>query len=96
MSRLWVKVMKNHRIAQQEAEACAWGEEKEVLVELCKRLDLPCPMWLSKHESEFNRFRRTAFIPEHFVEAIDFDRLKIEYLDDTDKGHKSDDPRNQF
>ena len=96
MSRLWLKVIRNHRIALQDAETCAWGEEKDVLVEMCKRLDLPCPIWLSKHDSEYARFRRTAFSPEHFVESVEFDRLEIEFLDDSDKKRKSDDPRNQF
>ena len=96
MARLWIRVVKDHKIAMQETAPCAWGEEKDVLIDLCKRLDLPCPMWLSKHESEYERFRRTAFKDEHFVESVDFDSLEIEFLDDTDKKRKSDDPRNQF
>ncbi len=96
MARLWLKVMKENRIRQQEALPCVWGEEKDVLVELCKTLDLPAPIWLSKHESEYARFRRTSFKPEHFIESVEFDAMEIEFLDDTGKRHKSDDPRNQF
>lgn len=96
MTRLWIKAIKNHRIDQQAEAACAWGEEKEVLVELCKQTDIPCPLWLNKQEKEFSRFRRTSFLPEHFIESVDFDKLDVEYIDDTDRHHKSDDPRNQF
>lgn len=96
MSRLWLRVIKNNKIFMQETEPCVWGAEKEVLVEMCKHLDLPCPIWLNKHESEYERFRRTSFREEHFVESVDFDALEIEFLDDTGKKHKSDDPRNQF
>ena len=96
MARLWLKVVKDHKIVMQETDFCSWGEEKDVLIELCKRLDLPCPIWLSKHEGEYERFRRTIFRPEHFIESVDFDRMEIEFLDDTDKKRKSSDPRNQF
>ena len=96
MSRLWLKVIRDHRIRESLAADCAWGEEKNALVEMCKQADLPCPMWLNKHESEFERFRHTAFLPEHFIEDVSFDRLEIEFLDDTDRRRKSDDPRNQF
>ena len=96
MARLWLKVMKNHRIAAQYLAPCAQNEEKDTLVELCKQADLPCPIWLRKHESEYAQFRRTVFLPEHFIEEVSFDRMEIEYLDDSGKKHKSDDPRNQF
>lgn len=96
MARLWLRIIKDHKIATQETEPCRWGEEKNVLTEMCKRLDLPNPIWLNKHETEYARFRRTAFKAEHFVESVDFDALEIEYLDDTGKKRRSDDPRNQF
>lgn len=96
MARLWLRVTKDHKIVRQETAPCQWGQERDVLVELCKQLDLPCPIWLSKHENEYDRFRRTSFQPEHFIESVDFDRMEIEFLDDTDKKRKSSDPRNQF
>ena len=67
MSRLWLKVIRDHRIRENLAADCAWGEEKNALVEMCKQADLPCPMWLNKHESEFERFRRTAI---NYVQSL--------------------------
>ena len=96
MARLWLRVIANQKILMQDTEPCNWGQEKEVLVEMCKRLDLPCPIWLKKHENEYDRFRSTAFRPEHFIETVSFDRLEIVFLDDTGKKRKSEDPRNQF
>lgn len=96
MTRLWIRLIRDHRISVQATAPCVPGEEKDVLIELCKQEDLPCPLWLSKHEKEYASFRRTFFRPEHFIEEVDFDRLEIEFLDDTDKKHKSEDPRNQF
>ena len=96
MTRLWVRVMRRHRIARDAALPCAWGDQYAALQEACKRLDLPNPLWLSKHEDEFERFRRTAFTPDHFVEAVDFDRLEIEFLDDEHPRRDNRDPRNEF
>ena len=96
MTRLWLRVIKEHRIAMQAEAECEWSKVKDVLVELCKQTDLPCPLWLNKQENEFKRFRRTSFLPEHFIESVEFDKLEIEYIDDTDAKRKSNDPRNQF
>ena len=96
MARLWVRILKHHKIAQQETVPCVWGGQMEALQQALKELDVPMPIWLGKHEREFESFRRTSFLPDHFVEAVPFDRLEIEYLDDTGKKRKSDDPRNQF
>ena len=96
MSRLWVRVIRDHRIEQQDTCPCAPGEENAALTELCKKFDIPRPIWLPKHEREYDSFRRTAFTSEHFVEEIPFDRLEIEFLDDTGKKRRSNDPRNQF
>lgn len=96
MARLWARIIKDHRIDRQDTHPCAWGEENDALYELCKAFDIPKPIWLPKHEREYENFRRTAFTKEHFVEEIEFDRLEIEFLDDTGKKRKSTDPRNQF
>ena len=96
MSRLWARIIKDHRIDRQDTRPCEWGEESDALTELCKSFDIPRPIWLPKHEREYESFRRTAFLPEHFVEEIEFDQLEIEFLDDTGNKRRSQDPRNQF
>ena len=96
MSRLWVRLVKNHRIVRHEAAPCAWGDEQQALVEMCREMDVPAPMWLGKHEFEFESFRHTAFTKDHFIEDVSFDRMEIEFLDDDGKRRKSSDPRNQF
>ena len=50
----------------------------------------------SKHEREYENFRRTAFLPEHFVEDVPFQKLEIEFLDEENKPRKNEDPRNAF
>ena len=96
MARLWAKIILHHRTIQQGTTPCNWEAPEEALRELCKEFDIPCPIWLRKHQHEFHEFRHTSFLPEHFMEDVPFDRLEIEYLDDENKKRRSKDPRNQF
>ncbi len=96
MARLWARVIVKHRIAQQVTLPCEPDGVDEVLTQICHEFDIPCPLWLHKHENEFEAFRHTAFLPEHFMEDVSFDKLEIEYLDDDAQKRKSRDPRNQF
>lgn len=96
MARLWARIIVKHRIARQATAPCTPEAVGDVLTELCREFDIPCPIWLHKHEHEFDEFQRTAFLPEHFMEEISFDRLEIEYLADDGKKRRSSDPRNQF
>ena len=96
MTRLWMRIIKKHRIDRQSVGPCAPGGEREALIALCREADLPAPMWLEKHEREFASFRRTSFTRDHFVEDVAFDQLEVEYLADDGVKRKSRDPRNQF
>jgi hypothetical protein len=64
-----------------------------VLEECCRELDIPKPIWLGKHEREYNRFERTSFLPEHFIECVAFDKLEIERIDPDRPKAKPNDPR---
>lgn len=96
MARLWARIIIKHRIAQQATAPCTVDGVDEALTQLCRDFDIPCPIWLRKHENEFEAFRHTAFLPEHFMEEVPFQKLEIEYLDDEGKKRKNNDPRNQF
>ena len=96
MARLWARIIIKHRIAQQATVPCTPDGVGDALTELCHEFDIPCPLWLRKHENEFEAFRHTAFLPEHFMEEVPFQKLEIEYLDDENKKRRSSDPRNQF
>ena len=96
MPRLWARIIKRQRIQKDATYECRYEDVEEALTELCREFDIPRPIWLQKHEREYEEFRRTRFLPEHFIEDVSFDRLEIEYLDDDDRSRKSRDPRNQF
>ena len=96
MARLWARVISRNRIQRQTTVNCAFEDAKEAMTELCNALDIARPLWLNKHEKEFQEFRHTSFLPEHFMEDMQFDKLEIEFLDDEDRRRASRDPRNAF
>ena len=96
MARLWARIINRHRIERQATLDCAWEEAEDALTEMCREFDIPRPLWLDKHAREFEEFRHTAFLPEHFMEDVPFQKLEIEFLEDDGRSRKSDDPRNQF
>ena len=92
---LWVRMIKAHRIIKQATIPCARDNPEEALQEACRQMDLPRPMWLLKHQREWEEFGQTRFIQEHFIESIAFDRLEIEYINPLAQKQKSRDPRNE-
>lgn len=50
---------------------------EECLIEVCKGLDIPVPIWLKKNTTEFVNFQKTSFNKEQFVEQVKFDRFEI-------------------
>ena len=77
--------MKKQRILRQTTLPCQKGDPDDALTEACREFDVPKPLWLGKQEREYEEFRQTAFIQDNFLEEIDFDRLEIEFIDDSKK-----------
>ena len=51
----------------------------ECLEAVYKELDVAEPVWVKKHAMDLARYKRTRFLPEDFLEHVDFDSLVIEY-----------------
>ncbi len=50
------------------------------LIDICRMLDSPIPLWLDKNTREFARFHQTLFFTEQFTEPVPFDRMQIRWL----------------
>lgn len=92
--KLWAKVHKQHKIIQEAvrefslarpSDAEGWNR---ILVDLCKPLDLACPVLLNKHVQELAQFNRTVFSPGDFMESVSFDRFEIEIIPEKKKNAK--------
>ena len=55
-------------------------ELENALILLCRELDCPIPLWLSKNTHEFAAFRQTVFFSDQFTEKVQFDRFQIHLL----------------
>ncbi|MDR2514256.1 MAG: hypothetical protein LBD02_03485 [Christensenellaceae bacterium] len=97
MARLWIVLRRKQKIWKQavvevgKTEGCE--AVREALTRACAELDIPRPIWLAKNESDMEAFGRSFFTQDHFIEAVEFDRLELEWLRE---GAKSRDPRNDF
>lgn len=53
---------------------------EHALILLCKELDIPVPIWMTKNTHEFAAFRQTIFFAEQYTEKVRFDRFQIRML----------------
>ena len=79
-SRLWGRIIKNHRIERSETVDIEDGDIEAAFVEICRRFDVQRPIQLPKHNREFEKFGRTFYAKEHFTEPIRFQKLEIELI----------------
>jgi hypothetical protein len=73
-------LIKVETIEQQDSQERWVRQLENCLVELCRRLEVPLPLWLEKNTHEFARFHQTLFFGDQFIETIRFDRMQIRLL----------------
>ena len=54
---------------------------EKALIELCKQMDIPVPMWMKKNTREFAAFGQTIFFREQYTENVRFDRFQIRVVE---------------
>lgn len=68
-------------------------ELEQALIRLCRVLEIPIPLWLSKNTHEFAAFRQTIFFAEQYTETVAFDRFQIRLIEHrTEKARPSQQP----
>jgi hypothetical protein len=75
-------VIENRLVREAAAEDNDEGHNfrdklENCLIDLCKELDIPVPLWLKKNTRELAIFRRTLFSPEQFIDKVWFDKFEI-------------------
>ena len=53
------------------------GKNYVFVVPVCKELDLPRPVMLSKHERDLRQFSHVVFKPSDFIEPVAFDTFEL-------------------
>ena len=51
------------------------------LIALCRSLEIPIPLWLTKNTQEFAHFHQTLFFAGQFTEPVHFDRFQIRWIE---------------
>lgn len=70
----WVVVEGDKGSYQDKLEYC--------LMELCRKLNIEVPMWLTKNTREYVRYRRTSFYADQFFNPVMFERFEIKLESD--------------
>ncbi len=76
--KFWIKLKKEDVIIQHITVDAA--DFPAALVSACNALDLSKPMVYEKHKNEMERFYRTVFYPDDFVDSVHFDTMEIEII----------------
>lgn len=88
MFRLWGIVRKDNKMIKnmvvENTDAFTSEEERlqHCIDEICYAFDLQRPMWLPKNQREYENYRRTALTQDNFIEAIHFDALELEVIEE--------------
>ena len=86
--RLWVRLMKKHRVERDAVAPCTRDGAEEALMHLLPQLDLSQPIWLDRHREDWRDYALTRFLPEHFMEPVWFDSMEISYIAPEDEKKK--------
>lgn len=87
MFRLWAKQWKNNHlirdmVVENNENDTRTHKVLKALDQVCYEFDLGKPIWLTSTQREFGRRGRTRFSQDNFVEAIDFDYLEIQMIEE--------------
>lgn len=92
---IWVRLMHKTRIERDTTVDCAHEDWQTALDAACRRLDMPRPLILPRHQRDWDQFSQVRFLPEHFMEEIGCDRMEVEFID-PDKKKKNQNPYATF
>jgi hypothetical protein len=82
LTRVWGILRIKEKIALDAVAELEVAGLDEAVDSLCHTLDIPRPVLLRKHRSEFQKFLRTHFNPDDFMETVGFARFEVEVLRD--------------
>lgn len=90
MIKIWVRIIKNNKIIDENMQEIYDDEPSislylDTLRDICYELDLEYPVVLNKHKLDMVNFCLVKFLPEDFMDRVEFDRLEIEIFIEKDE-----------
>ena len=87
MFRLWARIFKDNRM-QRDIVICNETNDTRTnkifsaIEAVCYEFDLSKPIWLDTTIKDFQRHSKTRFIQDNFIDAIEFDYLEIQVIEE--------------
>ncbi len=88
MFRMWGKIWKDNHL-MRDTVICidddSMNRTRKVfdsLDKICYEFDLSKPIWLDATIEDFKRHDKTRFYQDSFIDAIDFDFLEIQVIEE--------------
>lgn len=82
MIRIWARTTVDGKITRSYIYESIDNFSEDTLYKhlekICHEIDIPTPLILKVHITNYVDFNNTTFLPRDFVESIDFDRFTIE------------------
>ncbi|MBR3751014.1 MAG: hypothetical protein IKK58_04510 [Clostridia bacterium] len=92
MLKFWARLIKDNKLQNQFLVDMDQRSVEEMLEEglneACYGLDLARPIVQQKHLQDMKTYGFTRFLPESFMEDVDFDRMDVRIFDDSPKKKK--------
>ena len=88
MFRLWAKIFKDNRmlkdmvVCNDDPTLNRTRKIYHAIDEISYAFDLSKPIWLEATIDDFKRHDKTRFTKDNFMEAIDFDYLEIQVIEE--------------
>lgn len=83
--RLWIRLVRGHQFTRDVIVPCNGGDPMPALREAMHELDLSMPVWLPRHQTDWDSFKLTRFTQDHFVDSVDFERMEVSYIPPEDE-----------
>lgn len=82
MLRIWARTMNEGKITRsyiyESIDNFSETTIRKHIEKICHEIDIPTPIILKSHITNYVDFNNSSFLPRDFVESIDFDRFIIE------------------
>ena len=87
MFRLWGKIFKDDRLLKDMVIEDASADTRTHKIfhsidELCVKFDISHPIWLESNIKDFKRHNKVRFHKDNFIDAIHFDYLEIQVIEE--------------
>ena len=88
MFRLWGKIFKDNRMVRDTViENGDYSMSRTEMIfaaleDICYEFDLGKPIWLDATIRDFKRHDKARFTKDNFIEAIEFDYLEIQVIEE--------------